>query len=467
MSLSTRWDKHRTSLRLSLRVRLMLGTLVWISIALLLAGFVLTNFFKNYATKQFELGLQTHLDQLTASFNVNDQKTATVSPPLSDPRFSQPLSGLYWQIDTTENTGLLRSRSLWDDVIRIPKNTLDPASIKKFVLTDSEIKTVRILERTITFEDQPDQRWSLIIAGNTSELEHVIKDWNVRLFLFLILLFITLCLAAIAQVILGLSPLRSLQTALQEMRMAPMRRLKGNFPQEVQPLIDDFNITLDQNEQVIARARAQTGDLAHSLKTPLAVIANAARKDLQHSGANTELATLVAEQVAVMQRHIDWRLKRARTAATQDSRHGSIEIAPVIEQLSRVMHRIYLENEISLSMQLEPKDISFQGETQDLQEILGNLMDNAYKWARSSVLIQASMQNNHLLVLISDDGPGLTPEQRLTVTQRGIRTDEKRPGSGLGLSITEELVHLYGGTMKLESSALGGLCVKLFFKSND
>lgn len=457
------WGNPLILLKSSLRLRLMLGTLLWISIALIAASFVLTGYFKDYASKQFQASLQVHLDQLTTSFNVDIQGVPNLSQSLSDPRFNQPLSGLYWQINTQDGVAALRSRSLWDDIINLPPYDLNLTGIRTLTVTDPEVQTVQLLVRTITLEDQPNQKWILIVAGSTKELEHTLSDWSMRLTFFLIFLFVSLSIAAISQVMLSLSPLRSLQKSMENLRTSPMSRLKGTFPQEVQPLIDDFNMALDQNEQVISRARTQTGDLAHALKTPLAVLTNAAQRESKNTAGNHEFARLVSEQTAMMQRHIDWRLKRARTATTQDALHGEIEIAPVIEQLSRVMQRIHPLRTIALSVQCIPADIRFYGEIQDLQEILGNLLDNAYKWAYSKITVHVSMTGKKLTIVISDDGPGLLAEQYHQVVERGVRTDEKMPGSGLGLSIVQELVSLYQGSMELTQSADAGLCVTLKF----
>lgn len=441
----------------------MLGTLLWIIIALVVASFVLTGYFKDYATRQFQLSLQVHLDQLTTSFNLNSEGLPSLSQPLSDPRFNQPLSGIYWQINAQNNVAAMRSRSLWDDVINLPPYDANKTGIISLTLTDPEIQTVQILLRTITLEDQPNQKWTLIVAASTKELEHSLSDWSMRLTFFIIFLFVSLSIAAISQVMLSLSPLRSLQKSMENLRNSPMSRLKGNFPQEVQPLIDDFNIALDQNEQVIARARTQTGDLAHALKTPLAVLNNAAQRESKTADGNFEFARLVIEQTAMMQRHIDWRLKRARTATTQDALHGQIEIAPVIDQLIRVMQRIHPLRTMTVSVHCVPENICFHGEIQDLQEMLGNLLDNAFKWAYSKIIIHASMEGKKLTISISDDGPGLLPEQYDQVIQRGVRTDEKMPGSGLGLSIVQELVSLYQGNMEITQSMDAGLCVTLKF----
>jgi len=450
-------------LKSSLRVRLMLGTLIWISLALIVAGFLLTAFFKEYASKQLQQSLQVHMDQLTANFNVDAQATPSVSPALSDPRFSQPLSGLYWQINSEDGLVLMRSRSLWDDVIKLPPLDDNQTQEDTLTVTDREIKTVQLLVRTITPEENPNQKWTLIMAGSSRELEKSLDELAIRLSLFLVLLFVSLSIAAIAQVILSLSPLRSLQNEMKKLRTTPMIRLKGNFPQEVQPLIDEFNLALDQNEQVIARARAQTGDLAHALKTPLAVLSNAARNDLLQPNRDHKMSELVSEQVTVMQRHIDWRLKRARTATTQDARHGQIEIAPVMTQLVHVMQRIHQQRSIEILTVFSPENVSFHGEIQDLQEMLGNILDNAFKWAYSKITIQATMENKGLKIVVADDGPGLPAQQCQRVIERGFRADEQTPGSGLGLSIVQELVGLYQGRMELDLNEPEGLRITLRF----
>ena len=247
------WGNPLVLLKSSLRLRLMLGTLLWISIALIAASFVLTGYFKDYASKQFQASLQVHLDQLTTSFNVDTQGVPNLYQSLSDPRFNQPLSGLYWQINTQDGVAALRSRSLWDDIINLPPYDLNLTGIRTLTVTDPEVQTVQLLVRTITLEDQPNQKWILIVAGSTKELEHTLSDWSMRLTFFLIFLFVSLSIAAISQVMLSLSPLRSLQKSMENLRTSPMSRLKGTFPQEVQPLIDDFNLALDQNEQVITQ----------------------------------------------------------------------------------------------------------------------------------------------------------------------------------------------------------------------
>ena len=456
-------SKHILStLRLSLRARLLAGTLLGMCLALIIAGFVLTNSFSRFATKQFQSSMQIHLDRLTANFEVDQQGKPVLTSPMSDPRFTQPLSGLYWQINHGNQIGLIRSRSLWDDVIQVPKDaytgSMESGSLHIHTTKGPDNTRLMVLERNIRLEEHPDQVWQLIIASGTKELEHSIDEWTHRLVFFLSILFLTLSLAALAQVIIGLAPLRTLQKALGKLHAGPLRRLEGNFPQEVQPLIDDFNQVLDHSVQVVERARAQTGDLAHSLKTPLAVLNNAAS---QPHNSGDDLPRLVKEQVSMMQRHIDWRLQRARTAATSGMPASETLVRPHLEQLIRVMQRVHADRELTFRLQCQSDDLTFRGESQDLQEILGNLLDNASKWAKSTIDVSTSRQGSELVITIDDDGPGLVQEQYDRVLQRGIRIDEKTPGTGLGLAIVQELVDLYDGQLSLAASPLGGLRVIL------
>ncbi len=466
------------TLKRSLRARLLLGTLLGMCAALILAGFVLSNFFSRYATKQFQASLQIQLDQLAASFEVDAEGKPVLTSPMTDPRFTQPLSGLYWQINDARQKGLARSRSLWDDILEVPRDGIQKtdgtelASSAEPVLhlhsiTGPGNTRLLVLERNIRIQEHPNQAWQLIIASSTSELEHSIQEWTRRLILFLTLLFVVLTAAALAQVLMSLAPLRTLQKALAKLRGTPLTRLEGNFPQEVQPLIDDFNNVLDHSVRVVERARAQTGDLAHALKTPLAVLNNAATRSASAADhattSDSELARIVKEQVAMMQRHIDWRLQRARTAATTGMPGGMTPVKATLEQLLRVMARLHAERHLSFDLVCTPEDLSFSGEAQDFQEMLGNVLDNASKWARSRILVHAAHVAERLVITIDDDGPGLNSVQYDNVLQRGIRADEKMPGSGLGLAIVKELAELYAGELSLSASPLGGLRVILSF----
>jgi signal transduction histidine kinase len=265
-----------------------------------------------------------------------------------------------------------------------------------------------------------------------------------------------LALAALAQVSVGLSPLRALQQALLAVREGRTPRLEGRFPAELQALIDDFNGVLDRNAEGVARARTQAGNLAHALKTPLAVLGNAAAQ-----APHNDLAPLVAEQVQVAQRHIHWHLARARVAASQGLPGQRTPLAPLVDGLLRVMAKLHADRGLDLAATGLPADAAFAGEAQDLQEMLGNLLDNACRSARHAVRVGARREGAQLHITVDDDGPGIAPDQRDAVLRRGVRLDESTPGSGLGLAIVVELASLYGGALTLATSDRGGLCARL------
>jgi signal transduction histidine kinase len=253
--------------------------------------------------------------------------------------------------------------------------------------------------------------------------------------------------------------LRTLRNALGKVRSGETQRLEGTFPDEVTPLIDEFNSVLAQNAEVVERARTHAGNLAHALKTPLSVLANAATsgKDAEHS----ELARLVVDQVAIARRQVDYHLSRAQAAASSRMPGAKTPLQPVIEGLARTMRRIHAERQLELTIQPFPESLSFRGEVQDMQEMLGNLLDNACKWAKRNVELNARGNGTTLTFTIDDDGSGLAVDKRDAVILRGIRADEQVAGSGLGLAIVDDLARLYGGELELVDSPLGGLRVVL------
>ena len=286
-------------------------------------------------------------------------------------------------------------------------------------------------------------------------------------------LLVLLLAAAWAQVALGLRPLQALHQSLQSVRAGRSPRLQGDFPSEVQPLVSDFNSVLDRNDEVVSRARTQAGNLAHALKTPLTVLAQAA-----HASEDSGLALLVKEQVQAARRHIDWHLARSRMAATVGLPGQRVPVVPTLQGLVRVMQRVHADRGLSISWDDADAQVQFAGEAQDLQEMLGNVLDNACQWAHSAVRIRvqpvAGMASGAMSggvsgaasgmcrVAIEDDGPGMPAEQMPRVLQRGVRLDESVPGSGLGLAIVRDLVDMYGGELQLKTPAQGrGLQVTL------
>lgn len=467
----------------SLRVRLLAVTLVGVAVAMVLAGLVLSGLFKEHVQQQFAMSLRQQLDQVTARLEFDAQgQPVMATQALSDPRWFKPYSGLYWQVDAMapdgrSRAGVLRSRSLWDTSLPLQADPLASGAVHVHELIGPQGVPLLVLERAVrpgggeAGAVQSDAvRWRLIVAADLQATHAATAQFARVLVLSLAVLLLLLAAAAWAQVTVGLQPLKALQRSLQEVQQARATRLDGSFPAEVQPLVNDFNAVLSRNAEVVDRARTQAGNLAHALKTPLTVLEQAARTHSQ----GLDFAELVHEQVQAAHRHIDWHLARSRMAASAHLPGQRTPLEPIVDGLVRVMKKVHADRGVELTLALPQAPLFFAGESQDLQEMLGNLLDNACKWARSHVRLSAhavrvapgveaaagpgvQCQPSQLMVTVEDDGPGIGAAQRAQALARGGRLDESMPGSGLGLAIVQELAALYGGQLALEPADLGGL----------
>jgi signal transduction histidine kinase len=260
----------------------------------------------------------------------------------------------------------------------------------------------------------------------------------------------------------AIRPLDAIRQRLVDVRKGRERRLQGAYPSEVQPLVDDLNALLAHNEQIVTRANARAGDLAHGLKTPLAVLANEAG-GLAETG-DAELAATIAQQVALMQRQVDYHLAHARAAAAGAMPHARSSIAESADGLRRALLRLHAPRGLRIDVTVDPAEV-FHGRREDLDEMLGNLLDNACKWARSRVGVSSTRTADRVTIVVEDDGDGLDASMRERVLQRGVRADEAAPGSGLGLAIVRDIAELYGGSIALHASPLGGLRAELTLRS--
>lgn len=446
----------------SLRARLLAGTLVWVVATIVVASWSLSGLFQQHVTAQFRAGLDLHLEQLIANLAIDPSGAPTLTMPLSDPRLSRPYSGLYWQIDRLASAqeaavrGMLRSRSLWDSELEVPDDTPVEGEIHEHQVAGPDGSLVGMIERVVYPADQPQQAYRLIVAADERLVSEPVERFNGLLVRSLAILGLGLIIAVIAQVLIGLHPLGQLRRALTRVREGRSQRIDGSFPLEVQPLVDDFNEVLTYNAGIVSHARTQAGNLAHALKTPLTILANAAARP------DPELPQLVSEQVAVARRQVDYHLARARAAAAASVPGVRSEVQPLVTSLVRVMERLYHDKKVTATIgDGTTSPAIFRGEKQDLQEMLGNVLDNAWKWAASRVDISFQSGDDRLTLLIDDDGPGLAPEQRQAVLARGVRADERVPGTGLGLAIVSDLAQLYDGSVTLDASPLGGLRVRL------
>ena len=256
----------------------------------------------------------------------------------------------------------------------------------------------------------------------------------------------------------GLSPFASLRSRLARVHAGRDRRVDGTYPTEVQPLVDDLNNLLEQRDQAVQRALAKAGDLAHGLKTPLAVLAHEASR--AEAGGQAELAAAIDQQVERMRTQIEYHLAHARAAASGSAAGAACAVAASTEPLARTMRRLYADRGITIDEKV-PAEHVVRCQREDLDEMLGNLLDNACKWGKSRVAIESSVSSRDVVIEVDDDGPGLAASMREKVLQRGVRADEAAPGSGLGLAIVRDLADLYGGSIVLEKSPLGGLRARL------
>jgi len=401
--------------------------------------------------------MESHLEQLAANLAVDQNGKVYLAASLSDPRLSRPNAGLYWQIDQLNNSraltvrGVLRSRSLWDFVLSVPEDTVSDGVIHQHRVVGLGELPLEMIERVVYPAERPEQPLRLIIAADASLITEPVDRFKGLLAWSLGTLGLGLVIAAIVQVLVGLRPLGDLRNALAEVHEGHAEGIGGTFPREIQPLVDDFNEVLAYNARILSHARTQAGNLAHAVKTPLAVLANAAaRRDPQ-------LHQLVAEQIALAQEQVDYHLARSRAAAAATTPGANCPVKPVLQSLIRVMERLHADKKLTVTLSDTTSGLVFRGEKQDLQEMLGNVLDNAWKWAGSRVDISSHYDADWLTVLIDDDGPGLPPQRRESVLARGVRADERVPGSGLGLAIVCDLAKLYGGSIMLDASPLGGL----------
>ncbi|QTB99819.1 GHKL domain-containing protein [Alcaligenes sp. SORT26] len=449
--------RGRTTLG-SLRSRLLLGTLAWILLSIILAGLGLNRLFQDHVYRQFEQRLQTHLDQIMADVNLDSSDGVTLQSRLSDPLFEQPYSGMYWQIARQEAgsnqwTVALRSTSLWDEALDV--NAPDtPNGVLS--LTGPEKQRLVVLRQELDEVNEKGQSLQIMVGGNRELLAEPLARFERILFLSLGGLALGLILAAVLQVVLALYPLQLLRRRLLDVQEGREPQVGGSFPSEIQPLVDDFNAVLSANAGMVDRARAQAGNLAHAVKTPLTIMGNAAEAQDPH------LAGLVSEQVALAQRQVDHHLSRARAMAVR-AIGVRTDVATCLQSLCRVMGRLHSDKQIHL--ELSAQDLVFKGEEQDLQEMAGNLLDNACKWASQHVWCQVWQQDNVLHLVVEDDGPGLDPEQLERVFGRGQRADERHPGFGLGLDIVRELARSYQGQVQASASEKGGLRLDLTLAS--
>ena len=432
---------HRNSLAL----RLMLGAGVWIVLALVASGVVLATLFEDYVERNFRQTLATYQQTLVAVADVSPDGSLATTRPLPDPRFDRPLSGWYWQINRGDIVAA-RSRSLWDQALTAMPRT--PQQVERVVEgPNGERLWIAQREFRLPGDSEP---ITVLVAADSATMRDDLGSFNAVLAWALGALGALYFAAGFLQIRYGLRPLRRIEATLGAIRNGTSSRLVEEFPREIEPLAHEINSLLDHNATIIERARTQVGNLAHALKTPLTILRNDA------APTKGRLAETVGEQVAAMQQHIDYHLTRARAAGAHRVLGTNTEVETSVAGILRAMARLYADKGLEFDIDIEP-DLVVACEREDFDEILGNLLDNACKWSRLRVQIRATRDREHCRLRIEDDGPGINRNDRVLALGRGERLDESKPGTGLGLSIVTDIVALYGGSVELTASPLGGL----------
>lgn len=442
-------DKSRPA---SLRRRLILAALLWLALALAASGLVLRIAFEDSVERTFQLRLVTAVRSLAAVLEVDDQGRPILARPLGDPRFEQPFSGWYWQI--ADDSGvLLRSRSLWDTTLPVEPAT-DPGGVAFGRVTGPRGQSLLTAERDLTFPDR-DRPLHVAIAASRHDVDRELKTFDRLLLVSFVLLAAGLAAAMAVQVGYGLRPMKRLTGELETLRKRAGGRLSGGYPAEIAPLAEALNTVLDHDAELVERARTHVGNLAHGLKTPLSVM----RAELSSGAADP---AVLADQLDRMGRMVEHHLTRARAEASSARALGAtVPVAGVVTDIAAMLAKIHAERGLELTNSCDA-DAVFAGDADDLAELVGNLMENACKWARGRVHVTAQA-GPPLVLTIEDDGQGLSDEDCAHATRRGARLDESAPGHGLGLAIVRDLAELYGGRLELDRSELGGLRARLIF----
>lgn len=442
--------------RSSLRARLLLGAGLWILLALGTTGVALSGLFRAHVVWQYDAELAGTLDQLAALASLDAAGVRLAGEP-TGPRFHRPYGGRYWQLDAPGGQ-TLRSRSLWDQTIPSPPRSEPPGALAQRTIELPGPGRLRVVGRVVAFADAPDRPLRLQAALPVAEIDEVTARFDRLLGLALAILAGLLLVAAVVQVELGLRPLARLRRELARVRTGQTRRLGDAMPAEVRPLAEELDALLDDNEAMLARARTQAADLAHGLKTSLQLVALEA--EALARGPMADRARVIGAEVRRMRTHVDHQLARARAGGLRRGHLDATEVAPCAQRVVATVRRLAADRGLTLDCRPDPSHL-FAGVAADLEEMLGNLLDNATKWARARVTLASAIESGRLVLTVDDDGPGLPDDARERVFSRGTRLDEAVPGNGLGLAIVRDLAELYGGRVGLERSPLGGLRVRL------
>ncbi len=435
----------------SLRKRFLLTSLAVSAAVLLLAGAFLYVLFERDFKERIHTEVHNQLMQLISALEIDGDGQILISQPMADPRFRQPNSGLYWQVQTKDGD-VLRSRSLWDGSVSTGvEDWRDIDEPEAFPGPFGE--RVLVHARLIMLGEVPNRKQlRVMVAVNESEVSNPTQKFAINLALSLIVLALAMVVVSGAQLGMVMKPLNNLRNSVRDIRDGNAKQVSGEYPVEIEPVVNKLNGLLAQREEMVERARSRAGNFAHSLKTPLTVI-DTLLPEL-HAQGQQESASEIGRQTAQLKKHVNRELARARMAAG----HGEPvrDIAAVLDEILATIRQLPRGRDIAFEMTV-PRNQPVRMEREDFIELAANVLDNARKWARSKVEIGLEKAETEVRLTISDDGPGIPEAFRDSIVERGRRLDEGTEGTGIGLAIVKDIADAYGLATSFTGSELGGL----------
>ncbi|KPL53979.1 hypothetical protein ABB55_18635 [Prosthecomicrobium hirschii] len=450
----TAGQKRSPGWRSSVRLRLMVLAALTVAATLTVAGILLVVAFERHLERRLGLELDTRWTQLAAALTIDGTGAARLSHDPGDPRYDQPYSGIYYEIGSP-GRGEVRSRSLWDAELGQTAIDAAVAAGEPIEVDGPNGSVLYLLSKPVSVAHASGERsYTLSVAIDHAEIETLASEFAADVRNALIAIALVLLAGTWAQISLGLGPLATLRRELDLIRRGAKERMEGTFPDEVGPLVSDLNSLLDRQDDLIRKARERAGTLAHGLKTPLTIIQAEARR-LQRSGA-TEAAKTLRDQVAAMNGHVERELSRARLQGKAVAAGHATAVADTVGRIVALERRMPRGGELDWIMEVDPR-LRVRMDADDFGEVLGNLLDNARKWATGTVRIAATETDGTVSLSVDDDGPGIPADMRLAMMERGTKAGAEVEGSGLGLAIVTDVLEAYETGLHLETAPSGGL----------